>query len=324
MATETFEIREANDLAGGPGVLVIDEEKAIVFGVKILGPVSKNGYLFPREARQKSHAILEGKFCNWNHVSKKDPEAKLQDRFGWFTGVREDVAGDCSRADLHYFREHQHAKHFIDMARNNPSACGVSLLGSCKGTVDKQGKKHVAEITRVESLDLVADPANTFGLRESEEKPAAEAKPASSGTDYTAEGCIKAIGEIIAAGGDAREMLKAITAHVDQVKEMDGEGGEDKEEKVEESTKLKARQDCFALCESLQLKAPDETFVSMLIHVPAAEREATIKKYRKTRLAKTPRSGATNTDMPVRESATPTPEPDFEKEMDRLANLVLN
>ena len=125
-----IEIRDGYALDAG---LVVDEEACVVKGIKILGNISHNGYAYPRDARVRSHEVLAKAKCNWNHAK----EVPLENRFGWFSNVREDPNADCTRADLHYLKDHEHAKHFVNMAHQSGpvgSRSMVSRRGPARST----------------------------------------------------------------------------------------------------------------------------------------------------------------------------------------------
>lgn len=317
---ETIEIRDGYALDKD---LVVDEEAGVVKGIKILGNMTHNGFAYPRDARIRSHEVLGKAKCNWGHHKEVPPG----ERFGWYSNVRECPLSDCTRADLHYVKDHQHAKQFVSAVKANPDLLGISIYGEAKGTgkVDEKGRKIVDHFGRV-SLDIVADNGGHFGLRDADDAKPVEPieKPA---TDYGAEGCVKAITDIIAAGGDARAIVTAIEEHITKLKEVDGGGGEKKEgsEKAEEtetetkdSLKAKARKECLSLCDGLGIKDPDDTFLSMIVHVPAAEREAIARKYKRNRVGKTPLSGSGSAD--VRDAAQPAE--DWDTKLNRIGQLI--
>lgn len=319
--------------------LRVDEEAGIVYGVKILGNRSRNKLppssvphgqqnaemAFPLSTRARAHVLMEGAVVNWDHSSTGAKETALAARFGWLTGVREDEVGDCTRADLHYLREHVHARQFLSIVKQNPKLCGFSIFGGATRpkTKDSEGRWIVPEITSVKSFDLVADPANTMGLREAMDPatPMVDAasemigeekeKAAEDNDDYTAIGCMKAIMEIANGTGSDREKLDEITKHVKQALEMDGKGDgeemseddaeDEKENKddMKESVRAVRRKHALELCESHKVEGTPER-LTLLVRIPKKGREGAVKKMA---LVKKPRSGPPAT--PLRESATP-------------------
>lgn len=299
----------------------LDEANCVVKGVKAMGAISRNGWVFPREMRQKAYSVLEGAQVNWDHIPKGATEVPLATRFGWLTNFREDPTSDCTRADLHYLKEHQHVGNFLSMVRQNPKLCSLSIRGDATaGHKDPEGRKVISQILTVHSFDLVSEGANVVGLREAAAAPPTEPAPGveepAKTDDYGAEGCLKAIGEIVAGAGDARKKLEAIKAHLEQLEETEG-GGESEEDEetpatVEESAKIKTRADCVKLCESHKVAAT-EALLNILVHVPADKRESIVKR---KSLVTVPQSGAPS--VPLRESVT-TPTETDQQRLDRIA-----
>ena len=80
-------------------------------------------------------------------------------------------------ADFHFNPKHALAEQLAWDAEHSPANVGFSHDVQAK-TVRRDGKVVVEEISRVESVDLVADPATTDGLFESEHTVPAGIKPA--------------------------------------------------------------------------------------------------------------------------------------------------
>lgn len=330
-------LHEAVELSPG---LRIDEDAGVVFGVKILGNVSRNGLTFPSATRAAAHKLMEGAHVNWDHRPKGAKETSLSSRFGWLTNVREDVDANCTRADLNYLKGHKEVPLFLSIAKQRPQACGFSILGGAKpGPKDAEGRIIVEQITKVDSFDLVADPANTLGLREAMDVPVVPDAPvagapagkegAADSDDYTAIGCMKAIMEIANGSGTDREKLDAITKHVQQALEMDGKGkteeGEEEEAESEKADKGEMKEswrrirqkNCIELCESHKIEPTNER-IQLLIFIPRRHREDRVKKMA---LVTKPRSGIPAT--PLRESATsPPPPPPAETDEQITARLA--
>lgn len=329
----TIQLQEAVELSPD---LKIDEELCIVYGVKVLGEVSRNKLRFPKATREKAHKLIEGAHVNWDHRPKGSRETALAARFGWLSAPYEDAAGSCTRANLHYFKGHKEAPLFLSIARQKPSACGFSVLGGAKpGGKDSDGRTIVSEITTVDSFDVVADAANAMGLREAMDAPPMDAPPmdadpmvekpaeVADSDDYTAIGCMKAIMEIANGAGTDREKLDNITKHVQQALEMDGKGetkDEDAEDESEntddmkESVRAVRRKHALELCESHKVE-PTAERMQLLVRIPKKGREGAVKKMA---LVKRPKSGPPST--PLRETVqTPAPAETEEQIKERLA-----
>ncbi|MBR5161422.1 MAG: hypothetical protein IKW80_07310, partial [Thermoguttaceae bacterium] len=128
-----------------------------------------NGRVYPPEVLREAAPLYEGAKVNVNHVSKE--AARLprdyRDRIGTVTNV---VFKENSGlfADFHYNPNHAQAKQLLWDAHNAPNNVGFS---HCVEAVYHQENdlSVIDKIVRVISVDLVADPATTNGLFESEE-----------------------------------------------------------------------------------------------------------------------------------------------------------
>jgi regulator of replication initiation timing len=151
--------------AGTP--LRVDREKGVIYGVKIIGNVSKNGREYPQSTLARAKSMYEGKAVNIDHAAKPGEPRGVRDRFGNIRSVTE--RADGLYGDLHFNPKHALAEQVAWDAENNPSNIGLSH-NSAGRVVSRNGKAIVEEITSVASVDLVADPATTRGLFEGIDK----------------------------------------------------------------------------------------------------------------------------------------------------------
>ena len=155
--------------AGEASSMTNDSDSGLISGVKILGLTSRNGRVYPPEVLREAAPLYEGAKVNVNHVSKE--AARLprdyRDRIGTVSNV---VFKENSGlfADFHYNPNHAQAKQLLWDAHNAPNNVGFS---HCVEAVYHQENdlSVIDKIVRVISVDLVADPATTNGLFESEE-----------------------------------------------------------------------------------------------------------------------------------------------------------
>jgi hypothetical protein len=145
----------------------VDRQAGVIRGVKILGLQSRNGRSYLPAALAGAVALYEGAKVNINHP-KGSPEGPrdYQDRIGVVRGValRE---GEGLFADLHFNPAHALAGQLTWDAEHQPENVGFSH--NVQGRVKRDGQRMVVEaITKVQSVDLVADPATTRGLFESQ------------------------------------------------------------------------------------------------------------------------------------------------------------
>jgi len=145
----------------------VDRTAGVIRGVKILGLHSRNGREYPAETLKKAAALYEGAKVNVNHP-KGSPGAPrdYQDRIGIVREV-ELRAGEGLFGDLHFNPKHALAEQLIWDAEHAPENVGFSHNVQARTAPRAAGAGLlVEEILRVESVDLVADPATTRGLYE--------------------------------------------------------------------------------------------------------------------------------------------------------------
>jgi hypothetical protein len=141
----------------------VDAEAGVLHGVKILGTESKNGRVYPRETLERAAPLYEGARVNVNHPDRA--ARSYEDRIGAVRNVR--AAEDGLYADFHFNPKHRLAEQLVWDALHAPENVGFSH--NVLARTSRRGDKTVVEeITRVRSVDLVADPATTGGLFEGE------------------------------------------------------------------------------------------------------------------------------------------------------------
>lgn len=156
--------------------LRVDREAGIIRGVKLLGLASRNGRRYRESALEGAVSLYEGAKVNINHpkghpLSPRD----YQDRLGVVRGV-EFRAGEGLFGDLHFNPKHALSEQLVWDAEHAPQNVGLSHNVLARTT--RSGDDTVVEaITKVQSIDLVADPATTSGLYESQEPRAESQEP---------------------------------------------------------------------------------------------------------------------------------------------------
>jgi hypothetical protein len=155
------------EYADSRGVAVeVDRQAGVIRGVKILGLESRNGRTYLPEALAEAAPLYERAKVNVNHP-KGCPNAPrdYQDRIGVIRGaaVR---PGEGLFGDLHFNPKHAMAEQLIWDAEHLPENVGFSH--NVEARTSRNGDQVIVEaILRVQSVDLVADPATTRGLFES-------------------------------------------------------------------------------------------------------------------------------------------------------------
>ncbi|MDO4630320.1 MAG: hypothetical protein Q4C70_14170 [Planctomycetia bacterium] len=145
----------------------LDRERGLLTGVKILGLSSLNSRKYAPSALQNAQSLYENAKVNVNHPDTPCTPRDYQDRIGSIRNVhyREN---DGLYADFHFNPHHPLAEQFMWDAEHAPENVGFSHNILARTAPQQDGTLLVEEITKVRSVDLVADPATTHGLFESQ------------------------------------------------------------------------------------------------------------------------------------------------------------
>ncbi|NOY41884.1 MAG: hypothetical protein GXP26_08620 [Planctomycetes bacterium] len=155
------------------GVTVrVDREQGVLRGVKLIGLESRNGRRYRESTLDQATSLYEEAKVNVNHpkdgpLSPRD----YQDRLGVIRGV-ELRSGEGLFGDLHFNPKHLLAEQLVWDAEHNPRNVGFSHNVLARLSRESE-VAIVEEITRVLSVDLVADPATTRGIFEDASQPQA-------------------------------------------------------------------------------------------------------------------------------------------------------
>jgi hypothetical protein len=145
--------------------LRVDRAAGVIRGVKLLGLSSRNGRRYREAALVDAIGLYEGAKVNINHP-KGHPLAPrdYQDRLGVVRGVQFRT-GEGLFGDLHFNPRHALSEQLVWDAEHAPQNVGMSH--NVLARTRQEGDGTVVEaITKVQSIDLVADPATTDGLYE--------------------------------------------------------------------------------------------------------------------------------------------------------------
>jgi hypothetical protein len=153
--------------------LRVDRAAGVIRGVKLLGLQSRNGRRYREQALAEAAALYEGARVNVNHpkghpLSPRD----YQDRLGVIRGVALRT-GEGLFGDLHFNPKHALSEQLIWDAEH--ASQNVGLSHNVLARTSRDGDETTVEaITKVQSIDVVADPATTRGLFEHEATTAAD------------------------------------------------------------------------------------------------------------------------------------------------------
>lgn len=144
----------------------IDRQQSIIRGVKLLGLESRNGRRYLPAALIQAVALYEGAKVNVNHPKGHPLAARdYQDRLGVIRNAS--VRGGTGLfGDFHFNPKHAIAEQLLWDAAHAPENVGFSHNVEAR-TSRHDGQIVVEAILKVQSVDLVADPATTRGLYES-------------------------------------------------------------------------------------------------------------------------------------------------------------
>jgi hypothetical protein len=145
----------------------IDKENGVVRGVKVLGRESANSRTYSDQAMDDAARLYEGTEVNIDH-DRKEPhrERGLLEGFGVLKNVSR--KSDGVYADLHFLKSHPATNLFLERADRFPDKIGLSH--NADGKANRKGGRLIVEsISRVNSVDVVRNPATNKGLFESKE-----------------------------------------------------------------------------------------------------------------------------------------------------------
>jgi len=147
----------------------VDRDAGVIRGVKILGLASRNNRSYPAQTLAQAAPLYEGAKVNVNHPKGPAAGRDYQDRIGLLRNVtlRSD---EGLFADFHFNPRHTLAEQLLWDAEHAPENVGFSHNVEAR-TATRDGRVIVEAILKVQSVDLVADPATTRGLFEAQTAP---------------------------------------------------------------------------------------------------------------------------------------------------------
>lgn len=151
----------------------VDREQGIVHGVKILGRVSKNGHRYSDQAFHDGKTIYDGAVVNLDHPPNREATAErgVRERFGVIRNPVVQITGndetDGVYGDHHFPLANNYTAEYLETLDRFPHTIGFSHNAVVTESV-KDGVVVFSSIQRARSVDLVANPATTRGVFESE------------------------------------------------------------------------------------------------------------------------------------------------------------
>ena len=152
----------------------IDKTNGIIRGAKVIGNVSRNGRRYPEKTLREALPLYEGSRIYLDHTlfeGKAKPVSmrSIKERWGTLKNVRAEDGG--LRADIHYLTTHPLTPVLLEMAEKFSDTFGLSHDASGDEVSIPGGLKEVTKIHKVNSVDIVNDPATNSGLFESKGYP---------------------------------------------------------------------------------------------------------------------------------------------------------
>lgn len=211
-AASTLEDRVFESFGGAS----LDAEKHVIRDVKLIGFESLNGRTYPPAVLRGAVSLYEGAKVNVDHPADSPAAPRsVSDRIGLIKNARF-VEGRGVVGDFHFNPKHKLAEQVSWDAANQPEAVGFSHNATLKlAAKPVNGKQVVEQIVRVRSVDLVADPATTKSLYESQDETANDPKEGSSVDLKTIT-----LAELEAARPDLLEAVRGKAAETNELEEL--------------------------------------------------------------------------------------------------------
>lgn len=241
-----------------------DREKSTVYGIKV---VSWGDTITGLRTYESSCGIDVNKFHNSksNIDHQPDPNGAVYGvRFGRVFNPR--VGTDGIYADYRYNPEHKHARDFAWWVDNDPTAIGFSIDAMSKIERRSNGKIGIVGFKKVNSVDVVGDPASTKGVFESKmnQEPAAptvDESGQSTEVDLDIEGEGDSPDEMQGTGADEElgnlasklflagdsldkeKVCRVLRSLADLVEDMEGDGESEEQSYEDEGDKTPKEED---------------------------------------------------------------------------------
>jgi hypothetical protein len=154
-----------------PGVDGFTGKYPVIEDSLLCGPTSLNARDYPGSAfGDSANKLYEGRPIFVNH---SDKERQFQEKLGWIENERRRSDG-MPIGNIAIIPTHPLAESVLWAAENKPDFAGFSHVARCDTTVGANGRESIRKVLKVESTDLVVDPATTKGFFESKRTPMAK------------------------------------------------------------------------------------------------------------------------------------------------------
>ena len=160
------------------GDVRIDRDAGVIYGVKIIGCDSRNGRHYPNDTLRQAIPLYENSKVNLDHPEGDPRKSRsYHARFGMIRNVQlrenEGLYADFWFNPRHTIAEQllwdaEHAPDNVGFSHNVEAVVRRQIADNRRQSSDGGTTAIVEKIVAVRSVDLVADPATTQGLFESE------------------------------------------------------------------------------------------------------------------------------------------------------------
>lgn len=180
-----LQLREASTLAGINSRTRFDWDKGIVYDVVLLGKTSKNGFKYSDQAIDDALKLMESAGSYIDHSNDpNDNTRKLRENFGKPVSGYKNSAGELCAKEYHFNTKHAGAEDFKWACMNIPHRIGFSIIADGRGKMQSDGIRLVEKIIKVDSFDVVDQPATTSGIWNLKESVCKERLQLPNGFDW--------------------------------------------------------------------------------------------------------------------------------------------
>lgn len=151
--------------------LLVDREKGVVHGVKVLGSISRNGNIYTAQAMEDAAGLYEGVAVYDGHHTRR-----YSDRVGVLKNATYD--GKSVFADLHLKQKHSLYEQLMYDSEHDPGSLALShevLDGNFQYTIVPEGRR-VDRISKVDAVAVVTDGGTNRSLVEENKSMSTEIK----------------------------------------------------------------------------------------------------------------------------------------------------
>jgi len=145
-----------------------DVESLIIRNAAVLGMVSNNGYTYSENAMRSTARLAEGAKQYIGHMADKE-ERSVTELFSILKNVRYMDTEKKVRGDMHLVDTPEVRNEIFPRMQHFKESIGNSVVVWAEGA-ENEGVLTLTEVYKVDSVDLVTDPATNAGIFENVSK----------------------------------------------------------------------------------------------------------------------------------------------------------